>query len=191
MPKKRETYELRAFESERTFLPKKKNGSNIKDTSANIYTSMLLSTAWHNLSSKQKELYLYCKAQYFGESKSAEEHKTYNETVKGENANLSLRFTMNKSKWCEIYHIYTENTKRYFYSDMKALIQNGFVRAVERGKDTFTKNIYEFSDKWREQGVYLKQTTQPRKAVTTSEGRNCTHKQNHSRSRYARSRQWR
>jgi K+-transporting ATPase c subunit len=97
MPKKRETYEPRAFESERTFLPKKKNGSTIKDTSANIYTSMLLSTAWHNLSSKQKELYLYCKAQYYGEKKSKKEHLTEDENNCGENIDISKRFTMNKT----------------------------------------------------------------------------------------------
>ena len=154
MPRNKNIYEPKTFESDKRLLPKNRNGTHIQDTSANIYTSMLLSAAWHKLSSKQKELYLYCKAQYFGESKSAEEHKTNNEIQNGTNANLQIRFTMNKSKWCEIYHIYTENTKRYFYSDMQALIDNGFVNRVERGKNTFTKNIYEFSDKWREQGRY-------------------------------------
>lgn len=149
-------YKPKTFESEMEFLPTKKSGGKVKDVSANIYISMLQSQAWHNLTNKQKELYLYCKAQYYGESKSKSEHLTAKEKDCEENIDISKRFTMNKSKWCEIYGLYTESTQRYFYSDMKALIQNGFVKALEKGQSSRTKNIYEFSDKWREQGKWGK-----------------------------------
>ena len=149
-------YIQKTFESEREFLPTKKSGGKVKDVSANIYISMLQSQAWHNLTYKQKELYLYCKAQYYGESKSKNEHLTAKEKECEENIDISKRFTMNKSKWCEIYGLYTESTQRHFYTDMKALIQNGFVKALEKGKRSRTKNIYEFSDKWREQGKWVK-----------------------------------
>lgn len=39
------------------------------DTSANIYMSMIMSVAWRQLSSNQKVLYVYCKAQYYAEKK--------------------------------------------------------------------------------------------------------------------------
>ena len=149
-------YIPKAFESEREFLPTNKKGGTVKDVSANIYISMLQSQAWHNLTSKQKELYLYCKAQYYGESNSKNEHLTAKEKECGENIDISKRFTMNKSKWCEIYGLYTDSTQRYFYADMKALIKNGFVRTIEKGQNSRTKNIYEFSDKWREQGKWVK-----------------------------------
>lgn len=149
-------YIPKTFESERGFLPPKKSGGKVKDVSANIYISMLQSQAWHNLTYKQKELYLYCKAQYYGESKSKNEHLTAKEKECEENIDISKRFTMNKSKWCEIYGLYTESTQRHFYTDMKALIQNGFVKALEKGQSSRTKNIYEFSDKWREQGKWGK-----------------------------------
>lgn len=154
MPKKRDVYEPKAFESDITILPKTKKKICAKDVSANIYLSMLMSQAWHDLSLKQKELYIYCKAQYYGEKKSESEHKTNNEIQKEINSNLSIRFTMNKSKWCEIYHIYSSNAQRHFYADMKTLVEKGFIRMVENGKQSRTKNIYEFSDKWREKGAY-------------------------------------
>lgn len=153
--KRKETYIPKTFESERSFLTPKKDGSKATDVSANIYISMLQSMAWHNLTGKQKELYLYCKAQYYGEKKSKSEHLTeYEKLEKENNIDISKRFTMNKSKWLEIYHIYADSTQRYFYSDMKELIKNGFIRVLEKGDNTRSKNIYEFSDKWRDLGVY-------------------------------------
>ena len=154
MAKKKENYVAKAFESEPSFLPKTKNKTSAKDVSANIYLSMLMSQAWHNLTLKQKELYLYCKAQYYGEAKTPQEHKTNNEIENDINANLQVRFTMNKSKWCEIYHLYSESGQRHFYEDMNALVENGFIKVVESGKTSRTKNIYEFSDRWRLQGKY-------------------------------------
>jgi hypothetical protein len=152
--KRKETYIPKTFESERSFLTPKKDGSKATDVSANIYISMLQSMAWHKLTGKQKELYLYCKAQYYGEKKSKKEHLTEDENNCGENIDISKRFTMNKSKWCEIYGIYSSNGQRHFYADMKALIENGFIKVIQNGKSNRTKNIYEYSDKWRELGIY-------------------------------------
>ena len=154
MPKQKKPYVPQWFESEVSFLPKTKKKICAKDASANIYVSMLMSQAWHDLSLKQKELYLYCKAQQFGEHKIEVEHKTNNEIQNNTNLNLLTRFTMNKSKWCEIYHIYSKGGQRHFYADMKALVDNGFIKVVENGKTSRTKNIYEYSDKWKEKGAY-------------------------------------
>lgn len=154
--KKEKKYTPKEFESEREFLPVNKENIKVKDVSANIYISMLQSKAWHNLTSKQKELYLYCKAQYYGERKSKAEHLTVTEKECEKDIDISKRFTMNKSKWCEIYGLYTNGTQRYFYSDMKALIENGFVQTIEKGKTSRTKNIYEFSGRWKEQGRWEK-----------------------------------
>ena len=156
MSKRKDKYRPKAFESNGQFLPKKKNGNNATDVSANIYISMLISNAWRNLTLKQKELYLYCKAQYYGEKKTAADHLTAQEKASGANVSIEKRFTMNKSKWDDFYGLYTDNTKRYFYSDMKALIDNGFIKVVSNGKSNRTKNIYEFSSHWTEQGAYKK-----------------------------------
>lgn len=151
---KKHNYKPKSFESAPQFLPKKASGKHVTDTSANIYISMLQSNAWHNLTYKQKELYLYCKAQQFGEAKRKSEHLTEYEKESGLDADISKRFTMNKSKWCDIYGLYNENTGRNFYRDMEALIINGLIKVVERGKITRTKNIYEYSEDWKAMGEW-------------------------------------
>lgn len=156
MSKKRIKYIPKSFESQPSFIPKRKNGNNATDVSANIYISMLMSQAWHNLTGKQKELYLYCKAQYYGEKKNLSEHITIQEKELKGSVNIEKRFTMNKSKWCDIYGIYSENGKRHFYKDMQALIDNGFVEIIQNGKTNRTKNIYEFSSKWADFGEWKK-----------------------------------
>lgn len=116
------------------------------DTSANIYMSMLMSNAWNNLSKNARVLYLYCKAQYY-----AEKRKPTTQT-----SNLQVQqsdrtyFTMNKSKWCELYGLYKEGNARNFTKDMKELIDNGFVELVENGRLTRTKSVYKLSDKWQD-----------------------------------------
>ena len=110
------------------------------DTSANIYISMLMSKAWKELSAKQHELYLYCKAQYYAEKKKPI-------------ADNSLSFTMNQSKWRDLYELYTSSNKNSFYRDMNVLIEHGFIRCIYCGSTTRTKSIYEFSDKWQKYGT--------------------------------------
>ncbi len=40
------------------------------------------------------------------------------------------------------------NNKNSLYSDIKVLIEQGFIECVERNKNTRDKNVYAFSDKW-------------------------------------------
>jgi len=114
------------------------------DTSANIYMSMLMSAAWRELTPKQQQLYLYCKAQYYGEKSS---------NLPVEHKDNPLAFTMNQSKWRDLYGLYTYASKRYFYRDMAVLISVGLIRCIEIGSTTRTKSIYEFSDKWQKYGT--------------------------------------
>lgn len=128
MPRKK-PYEKKQFES--TNSP--------SDTSANIYMSMLMSDAWKELTAKQKILYIYCKSQYYAEKKKPK--------------NNSLAFSMNQSKWRDLYELYKKNDEKSFYRDMTALIEKGFVICLESGAITRTKSIYAFSDKWRFYGT--------------------------------------
>lgn len=109
------------------------------DTSANIYISMLMSSAWKMLTAQQKTLYLYCKAQYYAEKKKPEDNREY--------------FTMNQSKWCSLYEIYKKNNAAAFYRDMAALIEYGFIKCVECGNTTRTKSIYAYSSMWQYYGT--------------------------------------
>lgn len=100
----------------------------------NKLLKVLVSQAWHNLSLKQKELYLYCIAQIEG--------------------NQPPLFTMNKNKWKNVYGLYTDCSQRNFYKDMKALIENGFIEVVRNGKQKSQNNIYKCVNKWQRFGKW-------------------------------------
>ncbi len=121
-------YEKKSFESD---------GSG-GDISANIYMSMLLSDAWKALTATQQRLYLYCKAQYYGQKKKPNDD--------------SLCFNMNQAKWSG-YGLYKVTNASGFYRDMAALIEHGFIACVESGAATRTKSIYRFSDAWKHYGT--------------------------------------
>ena len=128
MAKKRK-YIKQAFES---------TGAN-SDTSANIYVSMLLSTAWQDLSASAQCLYVVCKAQYYAEKSKPNDDP--------------LCFTMSQAKWSGLYKLYKKSNAKGFYRDMAALIEHGFISCVESGACTRTKSIYRFSAKWRDYGT--------------------------------------
>ena len=127
------------------YVPKSFESSGISsDTSANIYMSMLTSKSWQKLTKNQQILYVYCKAQYY-----AEKRKPKPQLKQLTDTELSLCFTMNKTKWCNLYHIYKDGNQNGFIKDMKALIDNGFIELVENGKSNRTKNIYKLSSNWQ------------------------------------------
>ena len=107
-------YEKRRFESD----------GRSNDVSANIYLSMMLSPAWMALTNNQRNLYVYCKLQYYAEKKKP-------------NGDSEL-FTMNQAKWSKLYGLYKENNASSFYRDMAALINHGFIKCEECGKITRT-----------------------------------------------------
>lgn len=129
------------------YIPKSfESSGSSSDTSANIYMSMLISEAWQKLTKNQQILYLYCKAQYY-----AEKRKPKPQLKQLSDSELALCFTMNKTKWCNLYHIYKDGNQNGFIKDMKALFENGFIELVENGKNTRTKSIYKLSSKWQSQ----------------------------------------
>lgn len=129
MSRRKQAYQKKVFEST--------GASN--DTSANIYMSMLLSDAWRSLTAQQQRLYLYCKAQYYGQKAKP-------------NGN-SLCFEMNQSKWCGLYGLYEKSNAKGFYRDMSALIATGFIICVQCGAITRTKSVYCFSSMWQKYGT--------------------------------------
>lgn len=131
---RKKKYTPKAFESE----------GNSNDTSANIYESMLLSPAFIALSNRQRLLYLYCKAQYYGKRKPAKDFKElglYQEET---------CFYMNRAV-IRKYSMYPDSSNKEFYRDIDALISYGFItRELQGGGNGHTKSVYKFSGKWRE-----------------------------------------
>ena len=131
MGRKKEHYRPKPFESD----------GNSSDTSANIYVSMATSKSWQALSKNAQLLYVYCKMQYYAEKRKPKPE--FRQLTEQEQKQC---FTMNKSKWKDLYHIYTNDSQ--FYKDMGLLIEYGFVELLESGRTTRTKNIYMLSNKW-------------------------------------------
>ena len=127
------------------YIPKAfESAGNSSDTSANIYESMLLSPAFQALSKRQRLLYLYCKAQYYGKRKPAKDYKELN-LYQEETCFYMNRATIRK------YGLYSEKSNGEFYADIKELIAKGFITLeLQGGGNGHTKSVYKFSSKWKE-----------------------------------------
>lgn len=105
------------------------------DIYASIYSSMIDSPAWNDLTKNQQLLYVYCKLQYYGEKKKPN--------------NNERCFTMNQFKWSDKYGLYAKGSATTFYKDIEQLILHGFIKCVEPGATSRTKNIYQYWDMWQ------------------------------------------
>lgn len=134
MSKRKPVYQKKTFES----------NLDTSDTSANIYHSMLMSPAWKDLRASAKTLYLCCKDQYY-------QCKTH--PVKDD----PTTFFMNQSKWVVgneySYELYRKGNATAFYTDMRALIEHGFIDCVRSGANTREKSIYRLSSRWINYGT--------------------------------------
>ena len=146
MGRRKKTYEPKAFESQNqgsSFINQR--GKNQCDTSASIFESMLQSKAYKSLTSKQKILYVYCKAQYYGKRKPKKDYEK--QGLYQEETYFYFNFQLAID-----YELYTEKSHSGFYKDMKALMQKGFFELAKSGKGHKEKNVYKFSDKWQKWG---------------------------------------
>lgn len=125
-------YRPKAFES---------SGAS-KDTSANIYESMLKSAAFMDLTPRQRLLYVYCKAQFYGKRKPGKDFPDI-EQLQGDDL---FYFPMQTAV---DYGLYTRNNHKNFYRDMKELEKHGFIKTVINGKIHKTKSVYQYSGNWK------------------------------------------
>lgn len=142
MGRRKKTYEPKAFESRNqgsSFINQR--GKVQCDTSANIYESMLQSTAFKSLNNKQQILYVYCKSQYYGKRKPKKDYEK-----QGLYQDDSC-FYMNWGRALE-YGLYTSTMNSNFRKDMKALETWGFIKKLKSGKDHKEKNVWQFDDRW-------------------------------------------
>lgn len=128
MSTKKKSYQAKPFESTKP----------TKNTSANIFTTMMTSEAWKHLTGNQKALYLHMKERMYGQP---------NKTRPDPN-NLAA-FTFPKRVWCNLFGLYSSNNQSGFERDRDALIEHGFIICIEIGKNTRKENIYEYSDRWQ------------------------------------------
>lgn len=118
----------------KAYTPKSFESINGNRLSANMYATMLQSKAWKKLNKGAMVLYLYMKLQYYGARNIADHPQT--------------DFVFNKAMVTQVYGLYTNMSQ--FRKDRDLLIEYGFIEYVENGKNTRTKSIYRFSDKWQQ-----------------------------------------
>ena len=101
-----------------------------------LYVEQLESNAMKELNGRQRALYLYMKMQYRGK-----------ETKNNPNGKKE-QFYFNWKLANEKYALYTSSNT--FRKDIKVLIQYGFIECIENNKNLCKKNVYAFSDKWKD-----------------------------------------
>lgn len=90
-----------------------------RDTSANIYESMLCSAAYQDLTKNQRLLYVYMKAQYYGKRKPGRDNLDI-ESLQGDDL-----FYFNPALAVK-YGLYASGSRWQFYADIKAVEDHGF-----------------------------------------------------------------
>lgn len=135
---KRKKYEPAAFESGKSLLPPK-----VAETSANIFRSMMFSEAWHDLTNRQRNLYLTAKAMYYGTRKPEKDYPD----IKAFQGDDKLYLNLNE---VVKYGTYTKNMRGELYTDIKALEEHGFLKTISNGKARKIKSVYQYSDGWKE-----------------------------------------
>lgn len=110
-----------------------------RDTSANIYYSMMTSEIFKSLTKQQQILYVYMKMRYYCSSHPGK---------------INEQFYFNKHLWHDEYNLYKNANS--FYKDRDALVEKGFIDIVERGWNTRTKAIYRYSSRWQSKELEIK-----------------------------------
>ena len=140
MAKKR-IYQKKSFES----------AGDKSDVSANLYSSMLQSRAWLDLSPKQQVLYLFCKWQYYKMKEPQKKALFDAYTDLTPPPNVQEFFSLSAGSITKDYPLYTNLSS--FYRDRDALISHGFIRVIADGRFLRQKSIYRYSDKWKKWGT--------------------------------------
>lgn len=101
-----------------------------------LFIGQIDSEAFKKLNPRQRTLYLYMKAQYRGK-----------ETKNNPNGKKD-QFYFNWRLANTQYRLYTNMST--FYNDIKVLEEYGFIVCVERNWNLRKKNVYAFSDQWKQ-----------------------------------------
>lgn len=125
------------------YIPKAFESTGISnDTSANIYGSMLDSSAFKDLTKNQRLLYVYMKKQYYGTRKPERDFPDVEQLQGAELFYFNLALAVK-------YGLYSRANDRQFYNDIAAIEQHGFIKTVSSGRATKSRFIYKFVGDWK------------------------------------------
>lgn len=112
---------------------------NRRQSFSKIYSNMLTSPAWCDLTGAQKALYIACRDQ------EMRPHPRVTDTPADDQL-----FNMNRALYVGRYKLYKSNNLKGFFRDMRELVRHGFISVYRSGKNTRQKSIYSYSDKWKD-----------------------------------------
>ena len=124
---------------------KNKQYKRVGERFAAIPITVFESEAFKSLTSRQRDLYIHCRAEQFHPKRYKPDKED------------ATKFYFNEAVWSDKhddvnkrqgYGLYSK-TPRHFYRDMDALIMCGFIRCVYCGANAKQRNIYQYSDKWK------------------------------------------
>ena len=104
-----------------------------------LFYDLLGSEAFHDLTPKQKLLYVYCARESHGRAMA-------------DHGGDERLFYMNRALRVECHGLYAEGDKRGFERDMQALIEHGFVDCVQSNYKSRERNLYRLSARWNAWG---------------------------------------
>lgn len=130
-------------------------GNDRIDSVAGITMCMLSHPAYKDLKPRQRQLYLYAKAQYKGmvdRKKFEEDHPEY----KGHPEYIYLNYKL----LVDVFEAYSKNNRAEMYRDIAVLVEHGFLEPVirENNQRTIYKLISEWQS-WTPHKKYLKRET--------------------------------
>ena len=125
---------------------KNKQYKRVSERFAAIPITVFESEAFKSLTSRQRDLYIHCRAEQFHPKRYKPDKED------------TTKFYFNMLIWSDStdpttarkgYGLYSTNHREHFYRDMDALIVCGFIRCVYCGANAKQRNIYQYSDKWK------------------------------------------
>lgn len=123
------------------------NGKEQTDTTATLTYSMMTSGAFKDLNPRQRMLYVYAKAQFYGaRSRPSNDYRDIKEFKEYRGQRY---FYLNKHLLVNVYDLYTENNRRDLYNDISALEKHGFIERYADGKANKRRSIFRYSEAWK------------------------------------------
>lgn len=137
----------------KAYTPKPFEANRGRDSSANIYKSMLESDAFKDLSARQKILYVYAKSRRYGQTTKQKEELFSQFPGIQMPVDVEEYFSMTRGNAVYDWGLYSRYHVELFYRDVEELILHGFIKCVACGAVGKKKSIYKYSDKWRLWGM--------------------------------------
>lgn len=128
------------------------NGKEQVDTTTVITYSMMVSEAFKDLTARQRMLYIYAKAQFYGAR--SRPCRDFPDITDFHEYNGQRYFYLNHRLLSDVYGLYPKSNHRDLYKDIEELVKHGFIEYYTEpkavNKSNHMRTIYRYSEAWKE-----------------------------------------